>query len=76
MHYYIVIYLWDKSVRRNKPLLLSCVFSKATLCSMAFLKNEKMEGMRVELFYMKEQEEGDEVTQAGGSGQRHPGPPD
>lgn len=32
--------------------------------------------MRVKVFYVKEQEEGDEVTQAGGSGQRHSGPPD
>ena len=29
------------------------------------------EGMRVKLCYMKEQEEGDEVKQVGGSGQRH-----
>ena len=27
--------------------------------------------MRVKLCYMKEQEEGDEVKQVGGSGQRH-----
>ena len=44
MHYYILIYLWDKVIRKSKPLLLTYVFSKVTLCSMAFLKNEKMKG--------------------------------